>query len=1055
MCIGVLAAGVAIVASAVAPGAQAKGGATPPPPAPAPTVLKLLADPFDPSANPGDVVAQLGSPATPFQDLRQALATLASATDPDAIRAARQLAIDVLEGNPVTGRAYSGLPLLDWNEPSRVRDVPAGGTVVVNEVRFDDRVLTDTSVLRFADPTLPFSIAYHIADLTERGGELAPANVLLDGSAAQPSARRLTLPNFNTGTVTSNRFQTNAAEATRTAIQEVVVPMPAPRLLDAVLDPNITPGHEGMATLLPATPARLAAADALGYPAGTATPTAAQKQAAIDLIGDSAPEKMLWSDLVNLDPSAPDAVSRAAAIGTQDLALVSAMLNHTATPSGLGGDQTADVVVTWLDGQAYTSRRNLYLAPGDSLTVSVVNGDRYARTFAARGFKNRVPSLGALLWGSFGTESLATATLAPGAARTFTLTPSATTFGLWLGDTNRGGQAATVVDLARDALRESTTVDPDFAAAGHGAFDAQGQYWLLLGGMDTVRKITPGATLSAVGTDFPLPGGAFTPTATVPALAPADIAFDQHGVAFVTLLTGNGVARIDPAATAANTSNGITILKLNGCDAAPVCIAPAPLPPPIVPTPPSRNPGQMALMTDPSGNTVIWFAEENADAIGVMVVSPAGAVLATADIPCKCQGPKGIAAAPDGSIWFTADVSSVIGHLRPSPANVVTPAAIDLFPVPSAVTTFIEGTNTQISTAGPHSIAIDQAGRVWFTEEAAGNIAFLDPTLAAPGTSTGITEFAVPPTDFNIPAAPADLVVAGDGTIFFVDEYGDLLATATPKGLGPRWRMTARASKPDKPAIDHNGSLWVAEGAAQLLTRYTAIAVPVRTVPSIVSAPFTGLPAPTGGGTGDGGAGGAVAPAPTATPNPNANPAPAPVNPAPAPSPVPAPAATTGTIGAAPVPNPSTPASPGATGTVVASPAPVPAPVTIPPVSTTVAPKPVTPPSAAPVKASAPRAASPASTRAAAPAAGAKAPAGASGSAVVTGAVKSGGPASAVPSGPTVIVDARNHVASGPGREDDLLPKLALLTTLLVGMVWAAWRLCGAPSLRPPRATDR
>src|SRR5712691_11682583 len=110
----------ALTLSATAGSAAAKGGADVPlPPAgPAAAVVQLLAH-----------------PATPHDDLRDSLDTLATAPDAATVAAARQLALDILEGNPLPGKPYSGIPLLNWNLPARVKTVPAGGNVTVTEVR--------------------------------------------------------------------------------------------------------------------------------------------------------------------------------------------------------------------------------------------------------------------------------------------------------------------------------------------------------------------------------------------------------------------------------------------------------------------------------------------------------------------------------------------------------------------------------------------------------------------------------------------------------------------------------------------------------------------------------------------------------------------------------------------------------------------------------------------------------------------------------------------------------------------------------------------------------
>ena len=95
-----------------------------------------LADPGTPADDSGTALAGLGSPGAPVDDLAAALERLAVAGDPVVADAAQAEALAILEGTPLARRAYSGIPLLNWNAPAKLRTVPAGGTVEISEVRF-------------------------------------------------------------------------------------------------------------------------------------------------------------------------------------------------------------------------------------------------------------------------------------------------------------------------------------------------------------------------------------------------------------------------------------------------------------------------------------------------------------------------------------------------------------------------------------------------------------------------------------------------------------------------------------------------------------------------------------------------------------------------------------------------------------------------------------------------------------------------------------------------------------------------------------------------------
>ena len=112
----------------------------------------MLADPGTPGDDDAAALAALGATDSPEDDLDDALRALAAATDADAAAAARAEALAILEGTPLPGRPYSGIPLLNWNAPAKVKTVPAGGTVDVREVRFPGHSMSDAWLLRFEDP---------------------------------------------------------------------------------------------------------------------------------------------------------------------------------------------------------------------------------------------------------------------------------------------------------------------------------------------------------------------------------------------------------------------------------------------------------------------------------------------------------------------------------------------------------------------------------------------------------------------------------------------------------------------------------------------------------------------------------------------------------------------------------------------------------------------------------------------------------------------------------------------------------------------------------------
>ena len=863
--------------------AKGGGGATA---APAPTIIQLLAKPFSPELADPAVLAKLGSPASPEEDLTDAIDALATAPDAASATAARQRALDILEGNPIAGKSYSGIPLLNWNLPEKVKTVPAGGTVSITEVRAGDAVLSDTWLLKFQDPTKPFSIDYHLADLTQSTAELSPATVMSDGSGTEVAFSSTDIPDFPTGTSTTNRTNpvTPVGEETRRAIQLKTVAMPAPQTLGFVLDANRATGHEGMATLRPATAENLAAAEKIaGFASGT-TPTRAQEDAAIANIGPS-PEKVLWEDVHALDPNALDL---AHTLGQQDHLLVSAMRDHSRLPAGVASDPAADVAVVLVNDETYVSKRTAFLAPGAAMKISVTNADLYNHSFMASDLHARTRTFGVVDWGKFSAHDLAAtpAMLTPGQMATYSVMPSADAFALWLGDPMGGDQASTYVNLTRDVRHQSVAL-PSFGIAGAGAFAGNGDLWVPLQGSDTISRITPAADLSAAKrSDFALPGGVHALADTVSPLSPHQVAIDGHGIVWASLVDGNGVARIDPAAASPGGTAGISRIDLPACGTGAVCNDIGTFPPAVNPLTASRRPTGIAATSDAAGNTILWLTEQAANAVAVLKVSPAGAVLGQAELACGCDQPSAIAVGSDGSAWFTAINSNELVQL-PASADPLAPRAMNHVKLPSSAS-FPTPLDQNLTTADPIGLAIDHVGRVWVAEAATGKLAFLTPG------STVMTELNVPANAFGRAASPGSLAVDKDDTVFFADAIGDEVGAATTAGVTRTWKAADRVSNLTGAALDGKGNLWVTETRAAEVTRFMSVGVMPPAPPA--PAPTAGAPA-------------APASAPAAAPAAKATAAPAAAKPASSPAPAKVEAAVTAKAPAAAAAPSSAPAA--------------------------------------------------------------------------------------------------------------------------------------------------
>ncbi|MBA3327041.1 MAG: hypothetical protein H0T43_01900, partial [Solirubrobacterales bacterium] len=848
----------------------------------APNVLlnELFATPFDPEdSDPAEAAAAaaLNSPGDPESDLDLALATMAgSDSSPDQVAGAVQRALDILEGNPIAKKAYSGIALLNWNAPAKVKTVPGGNTeaqrtVVVNQVRWGEHTISDTWMLQFAAPTQSFRIRYRVVELgSAAGGQLNPTP-LLNGAGAfgQHSAiQPLALDNMPTGTHQSSRFTIERGlgavpEETRAAVQEVTVALPPANRVEAILDPNLRAGHESAATLMPATTERIASAQqAFGF--SGATPTAAEKRAAIGRLAAGSPEKLLWDELDRVparpaDPAADPTgeaafLSAARAVGAQNANLVGAMRSRTELPAGVPRDAGADATIVLQNNEAYLcrpslegacdTRRPLRLAAGAPVRVQVVNRDGFTHRMTAYDLHGRNRILGAEDWGRFDwTErTLADPAIPAGGSRTFTVTPADDAFALWLGDLGTGDQASAFIKLERGTKHEALQFGAG-ATPVHAAPDAGGNMWVTLAGTDTIARVRPTEALARSAVDrFPVPGGRTAIDDPRPPLAPADITVDGRGIVWATLASGNALLRINPALVQAGTSQGMKVIPLEAC---PTSIQRCrPEMPPVPNEGPTRRPTRIKSMIDGLGHTVLWFAEAGASGIGAMRVTEDGTKLNEAHFDCGCLAPESIDLGPDGSVWFTQIFENRIGRLRPDPTSPYSSSAVrlDHYDIPGAAQVADPvAPGGVVFTSLPLSIAVDGRNRVWFSESALSGIAWLDPATAVPSPAsaptcpqprtgtcaaarTGFTEIEQPGSDFRSPSAPADVTVDRANNFWWAGEYGDQIEQVRPDGAkGLSFRGSVRRGLTEGPVADAQGNLWTVETGGNLITRISGV----------------------------------------------------------------------------------------------------------------------------------------------------------------------------------------------------------------------------------------
>lgn len=840
----------------------------------------------------GGPLAGVSSPATPEQDLLDALTAIETAPDTPTAEAARTKAVAILRGAPVPGAIYSGIPLINAFDAAKTKTVPPGGTVTVTTVRWGEHQITDTARLNFQSPTQPYSITYRIAEIGgAEGGELTPTPLLADGGTPVGGMHSAVVPlgldETDLGSTQSSRFTLYRSslpggpaalqpEHTRMALQTVTVAMPPPQNTVAVLNPNLRPGHEADSLLRAPSSADV-------------TPTEGQLAA-------TAPEIQLAGGLDALNTAN---LAAAHAWATTAKPLVAMMRVKSHLPPGVAPDPAADVTVAFINDEIYVERRSVRVPPGAQLKVRVRNEDGFTHTVSATALAKLSPVFGAINWGRFDwSRPGADLSVTPGSSALLTLTLPSDAFELVLSDPTSGDQAVAHIDVDRGPVQESVQVPgPAFTAPLHQTIAPDGSIWITLTGGDAIGHLVPTAHLDANGDgapdnyqEFKLPPPCGTaPFGTVGLdCAPFDLEFDAHGILWVTLSQQNLLARIDPAVaspgspcTNADGSDcpGVKLIKLDDCTAGECRLPPPPVPPGVNVT---RLPTQMTVMSDPQGNTDIWFTEMLADGIGRVKVAANPTVAAGSafiqpigqmHMPCGCKvqgfgaaggtvfagNPGGIAHLEDGTVWFTEANANRIGRITPSATAPfqVTAQTLRHFKIPGGVSVTDPDLGGTFITSFPHSITTDPFGRLWFTELATNHVGYLDSVLAVPDTTAGMMEIDLGTNDFGSATQPADLISDPDGNIFVTEEYGDHIGVVRPNCKIRSYRPTRRLSLTDQPVVDAQGNLWFLEVGANLITRISGVAATSHTTPR---ESFCGPPSPTAPGTPN--------PQPDPTPNP-------------------------------------------------------------------------------------------------------------------------------------------------------------------------------------------
>jgi streptogramin lyase len=233
-----------------------------------------------------------------------------------------------------------------------------------------------------------------------------------------------------------------------------------------------------------------------------------------------------------------------------------------------------------------------------------------------------------------------------------------------------------------------------------------------------------------------------------------------------------------------------------------------------------------------AGDGTFWYTDRGLNVVGHM--QPDGSTT-TFDLPTPNAGPWGVVVGPDGAIWFTERAAAAIGRLDPSTGDVrefplaagsmpqgITVAAGDLWVAERGAGKLarIDGHTGSVAAqidvgAGSEPFWATTApdGSVWFTERMAAKVGRYDPS------SGTLDLFAV-----SSGSDPRGIAVAPNGTVWFTEWFSDNLGRLNPGTGTVTETAVPTADGNDHPAgvaVSNSGVWFVTEASAKIL-RYDA-----------------------------------------------------------------------------------------------------------------------------------------------------------------------------------------------------------------------------------------
>jgi len=189
----------------------------------------------------------------------------------------------------------------------------------------------------------------------------------------------------------------------------------------------------------------------------------------------------------------------------------------------------------------------------------------------------------------------------------------------------------------------------------------------------------------------------------------------------------------------------------------------------------------------------LWYTGQMSNMLGR--VDPKTGAIKEYALKTPHSGPHGLDEDRNGNIWYTGNTGALIGKLDPKTG------AVTEYKMPDP------------NVKDPHTLIFDKTGILWFTAQNANRVGRLDP-------KTGEIKLLTPPTANS---RPYGMAVNSKGTIFYVAFGVNKVGSVDPKTLEIReYTLPDPASRPRRIAITGDDMVWYTDFSRGYLGRLDA-----------------------------------------------------------------------------------------------------------------------------------------------------------------------------------------------------------------------------------------